>query len=138
LRKVALRFSLPQFFHIYYHSIKKLNQSINQKHKVIYMFHSANFFSSYSEVPKPLVRYSLYTLNSNSDKQHPCLTPLPAFMLLVCLWFSPTLTLCSSSFLLHCWPSFTSLIHPFYYNFLSKPWLSCLPVNHPNQITHGI
>ena len=47
--------------------------------------------------PRPsrasLVRHSLYTLNRIGDKQHPCLTPLPHFTLLVSPRFSRTLTL---------------------------------------------
>jgi len=40
-----------------------------------------------------LVRYSLYKLNRIGDKQHPCLTPLPIFTLLISPQFSRTLTL---------------------------------------------
>ena len=40
-----------------------------------------------------LVRHLLYKLNRIGDKQHPCLTPLPIFTLLVSPWFSCTLTL---------------------------------------------
>ena len=39
-----------------------------------------------------LVRYSLYKLNRIGDNQHPCLTPLPIFTLLVSSRFSRTLT----------------------------------------------
>jgi len=39
-----------------------------------------------------LVRHSLYKLNRIGDKQHPCLTPLPVFTLLVSSRFSQTLT----------------------------------------------
>jgi len=39
-----------------------------------------------------LVRHSLYKLNRIGDKQHPCLTPLPIFTLLVAPRFSRTLT----------------------------------------------
>jgi hypothetical protein len=40
-----------------------------------------------------LVRHSLYKLNGIGDKQHPWLTPLPIFILLVSPRFSRTLTL---------------------------------------------
>jgi len=40
-----------------------------------------------------LLRHSLYKLNRISDKQHPCLTPLPIFTLCVPPRFSHTLTL---------------------------------------------
>ena len=40
-----------------------------------------------------LVRHSLYKLNRIGDKQHPCLTPLPIFTLLVPPHFSCILTL---------------------------------------------
>jgi hypothetical protein len=40
-----------------------------------------------------LVRHSLYKLNKIGDKQHPCLTPLPNFTLLVSPRFSHTLSL---------------------------------------------
>jgi hypothetical protein len=39
------------------------------------------------------VRHSLYNLNRIGDKQHPCLTSLPVFTLLISLRFSRTLTL---------------------------------------------
>jgi len=39
-----------------------------------------------------LVRHSLYKLNRIGDKQHPCLTHLPIFILLVSPQFSCTLT----------------------------------------------
>jgi hypothetical protein len=42
-----------------------------------------------------MVRYSLYKLNRISDKQHPCLTPLPNFALLVSTQSSIRLTLLS-------------------------------------------
>ena len=40
-----------------------------------------------------LVRHSLHKLNRIGGKQHPCLTPLPIFTLLVSPQFSRTLTL---------------------------------------------
>ena len=49
-----------------------------------------------------LVRYSLYTLNRIGDKQHPCLTPLPIFTLLVSPRFGRILTL---------WPMYSLLIN---------------------------
>ena len=39
-----------------------------------------------------LVRHALYTLNRIGDKQHPCLTPLLVFTLLISRLFSRTLT----------------------------------------------
>ena len=41
-----------------------------------------------------LVRYLLYKWNRIRDKQHPCLSPLPVFTLLVSTWSSYTLTPC--------------------------------------------
>ena len=41
------------------------------------------------------VRHSLYKLNRIGDKQHPCLTPLPVWTLLVSPRYSCSLTFCS-------------------------------------------
>ena len=45
-----------------------------------------------------VVRYLLYELNRIIDKQHPDLTPLPLFTLLIGSWSSLILTLCPIQF----------------------------------------
>jgi len=83
---VALRFSLPQIFppsfpvqstfqfYSVYQSFPYYSFFLSHYHKVICIFHSANYLS-YFEVPKPfgnssLVGHSLYKLNRFGDKQH--------------------------------------------------------------------
>ena len=60
-----------------------------------------------------LVRHLLYKLKRIGDKQHPCLTPLPIFTLLVSPWFSSTLTLWATYKLLISLPSCQSKPFPF-------------------------
>ena len=67
--------------------------SLASKHKFICIFHSVNDLPAYFEVSKPFHSFLGKTLSRIGDKQHPCLTPLPIFTLLVSPRFIRTLTL---------------------------------------------
>ena len=67
-----------------------------------------------------LVRYLLYKLNRISDKQHPYLTPLPIFTLLVLPLFSCTSTL---------WPMYSSLINLLLHQLILVSFRICTSLN---------
>jgi hypothetical protein len=64
-----------------------------------------------------LIRYSLYKLNRTGNKQHPCLTPLPVFTLLVCLW---------SHFILTHWSMYNLLISLLSCQSIPFPYRICI------------
>ena len=63
-----------------------------------------------------LVRYLLYELNRIIDKQHPGLTPLPLFTLLIATWSSLILTLC---------PMYSLLISLLSHQLIPVPFTIC-------------
>ena len=71
-----------------------------------------------------LVNHSLYTLNGIGEKQHPCLTPLPNFTLLVSPRFSRTLTL---------WAMYKLLINLLSHQSIPVPFRICTNLVHLTQ-----
>ena len=79
-----------------------------------------------------LVRHLLYKLNRTSHKQHPCLTPLPVFTLLVSPLFSHTLTL---------WAMYILLINLLSCQLLPVPfriWINLVQLTQSNACCQSI